>query len=390
MDPYRNPFSPGTGSRPPEIAGREGVLHDARVALGRVIQRRSAQSQIFLGLRGTGKTVLLNEVRDMAEEADYLVSFIEAPEDKSLAEMVYPLVRQAMRKLSTVEGARQGAMAALRALRGFAGAFKVSYEGFDLGVDPEPGTADSGDLQLDLPDLFEAIGRAAASAGRGWLLLIDEVQYLKDHEFAAVIVAQHRMAQRNLPVLVFAAGLPQIAKLSGDAKSYAERLFVFPSIGALTRPSAIDAIRKPLRDEDAEIDDDALDHLLERTGGYPFFLQEWGHHAWNAAVASPISRSDAEAATGFALARLDTGFFKVRFERLTKAEVDYVHAMASLGAGPYKVGDVAQKLGKDLSALGPRRASIIQKGMIYSPAYGDVGFTVPLFDDFLRRTKAPG
>lgn len=390
MDPYRNPFSPGAGSRPPEIAGREGALHDARVALGRVLQRRSAQSQIFLGLRGTGKTVLLNEVRDMAEEAGYLVSFIEAPEDKSLAEMLYPLVRQALRRLSMVEGAKQGATLALRALRGFAAAFKVSYEGFDLGVDPEPGTADSGDLQLDLPDLFEVVGRAAASAGKGWLLLIDEVQYLKDHELAAVIVAQHRMAQRNLPVLVFAAGLPQIAKLSGDAKSYAERLFVFPAIGALPRASAIDAIRKPLLEEDAAIEDDALDHLLERTGGYPFFIQEWGHHAWNAADQSPIRLADAEVASQLALARLDSGFFKVRFDRLTKAEVDYVHAMASLGAGPYKVGDVAQRLGKDLSALGPRRASIIQKGMIYSPAYGDVDFTVPLFDDFLRRTKAQG
>lgn len=390
MDPYRNPFSPGAGSRPPEIAGRESVIHDARVALGRAIKRRSAQSQIFLGLRGTGKTVLLNEVRDMAEETGYLVSFIEAPEDKSLAEMLYPLVRQVLRKLSTLEGARQGATVALRALRGFAAAFKVSYEGFDLGVDPEPGTADSGDLQIDLPDLFEAIGRAAASAGRGWLLLIDEVQYLKPQELAAVIVAQHRMAQRNLPVLVFAAGLPQIAKLSGDAKSYAERLFVFPSIGALPRASASDAIRKPLHDEEAEIDDDALEHVLERTMGYPFFLQEWGHHAWNAAPVSPIRIIDAEAASGLALARLDAGFFKVRFDRLTKAEVDYVHAMASLGAGPYKVGDVAQRLGKDLSALGPRRASIIQKGMIYSPAYGDVDFTVPLFDDFLRRTKVSG
>ncbi len=163
MDPYRNPFSPGAGSRPPEIAGREGVLHDARVALGRVLQRRSAQSQIFLGLRGTGKTVLLNEVRDRAEEGGYFVSFIEAPEDKSLAEMLYPLVRQALRRISTLEGARQSATVALRALRGFASVFKVNYEGFDLGVDPEPGTADSGELELDLADLFEAIGRAAPS-----------------------------------------------------------------------------------------------------------------------------------------------------------------------------------------------------------------------------------
>ncbi|MBJ3774537.1 ATP-binding protein [Acuticoccus mangrovi] len=387
MDPFENPFAPGAGSRPPELAGREAVIGDAKIALRRSIERRSAQSQILLGLRGTGKTVLLNEIRESAQQAGHLTSFVEAPENKALAEQLYPHIRQTLRKLSTTEAAKHQALSAMRALRGFASAFKISWGDVELGVDPDPGTADSGDLELDLSDLFEAIGQAALKAERGWVLLIDEVQYLEDFELAAVIVAVHRMAQRNLPVMVFAGGLPQIAKLSGDAKSYAERLFIFPKIDALERNDASNALIKPLSSKGVDITPEALDIILDRTSGYPFFLQEWGHHAWNVSELSPIGVDDVNRATEHALRRLDNGFFKVRFERLTKAEVDYVHAMANLGRGPYGVSDVAIKLGKDQRALGPRRASIIKKGMIYSPSFGDVDFTVPLFDDFLRRTN---
>lgn len=387
MDALRNPFSPGAGSRPPELAGREDVIQTASTSLQRVILRRNAQSQIFLGLRGTGKTVLLNEVLSLAEDVSYLTSFIETPEGKPLTETLYPQMRQVLRKLSTVEAAKSAVVGAMRALRSFASVFKISLGDVELGVEPEPGVADSGSLDLDLAEIFEEIGKAAAAAGKGWVLLIDEVQYLQDIELAAVIVAVHRMSQRNLPVMVFAGGLPQIAKLSGDAKSYAERLFVFPEIGALDQTAARDAIRKPLRDEGVSIDEDALDAIVEKTAGYPFFLQEWGHHAWNVAESSPIRLEDVQLAGERALARLDNGFFRVRFDRLTKAEVEYVRAMASLGTGPYKVNDLAQALGKDPKSLGPRRASIIKKGMIYAPSYGDIDFTVPLFDDFLRRTQ---
>lgn len=253
-------------------------------------------------------------------------------------------------------------------------------------MEPELGVADSGHLDLDVAELFEAIGRAAQAAGRGWALLIDEIQYLDEEELSAIIAAVHRMSQRSLPVIVFAGGLPQIAKLSGDAKSYAERLFIFPEIGPLDEDSARNAIAKPLRDDSVEISEDALQLILKKTSGYPFFLQEWGHHAWNVAQGSPVTLNDVQQASGQALSRLDNGFFRVRFDRLTKSEVDYVKAMASLGAGPYKVNDVAQALKKEPKSLGPRRASIIKKGMIYSPSYGDIDFTVPLFDDFLRRT----
>ncbi|WP_375554426.1 ATP-binding protein [Roseovarius mucosus] len=387
MDPVANPFSPGAGSRPPELAGREDVVGAAEIALKRVIIGKSAQSQIFLGLRGTGKTVLLNEVLEIAEREGYIAAFIEAPENKSLTEMIYPAMRQVLRKLSGLEKAKYMATKGLKALRGFASAFKISLGDIEIGVEPDPGVADSGNLEVDLGEMFEAIGRAAKAADKGWVLLIDEVQYLETNELAAVIVAVHRMSQRNLPVMVFAGGLPQIAKLSGDAKSYAERLFVYPKIGALDEIAARDAILKPLAAENVQIESQAIERINEKTGGYPFFLQEWGHHAWNVADGSPIETDDIDLATKRALARLDEGFFRVRFDKLTNAEVEYVEAMASLGKGPYKVNDVAKVLQKQPKSLGPRRASIITKGMIYSPSYGEIDFTVPLFDDFLRRNK---
>lgn len=387
MDPIQNPFAPSAGSRPPELAGREDVVKSAEIALKRILSGKSAQSQIFLGLRGTGKTVLLNEVLEITERENYFTSFIETPENKPLTEMLYPAMRQVLRKLSTSENAKEWVYKGLKALRGFASVFKISIGDVEIGVESEPGVADSGDLETDLAEMFEAIGRAAQAAGKGWVLLIDEVQYLEEPELAAVIVAVHRMSQRNLPVMVFAGGLPQIAKLSGDSKSYAERLFIYPKIGALDEAAARDAIVKPLSSQGVEITEEALTKIIDTTEGYPFFLQEWGHHAWNTSEASPINIEDVNTANKKALARLDEGFFRVRFDRLTKGEVDYVRAMASLGRGPYRVNDIALALNKEPKSLGPRRASIIKKGMIYSPSYGDIDFTVPLFDDFLRRTN---
>ncbi|MDE2792158.1 MAG: ATP-binding protein [Paracoccaceae bacterium] len=388
MDPLENPFAPGAGSPPPELAGRDHIIDDARIALGRVIAGRSSQSQILLGLRGTGKTVLLNKIESLAEERNYLTAFVEAPEDRRLAELLYPQMRQVLRKLSNVEAARVAVNSALSGLRNFASVFKVSVGELEIGVEPTPGSADTGNLELDLTEMFELIGRAAKDAGRGWVLLVDEVQYLEEKDLAAVIVAVHRISQKNLPILVVAAGLPQIAGLSGNAKSYAERLFAFPPIGALERSAAIEAIRKPIVKQGVDIDGEALDEILAKTDGYPFFLQEWGYQAWNAATKSPITLRDMIRASIRALARLDEGFFKVRMDRLTPAEVEYVNAMAGLGHGPYRSLEVASSLGRELSALGPRRASIIGKGMIYSPGHGEVDFTVPLFDDFLRRRSS--
>jgi hypothetical protein len=386
MDPVRNPFAPGAGSQPPELAGRDEIISDAGIALQRVLRGRHDKSQILLGLRGTGKTVLLNKFEQLAESHGHLTSFIEAPEGKSLADSLYPKIHQVLRKLSLIESARATAHTAMRALRGFASAFRVSVGDVSLSVDPEAGTADSGILEFDLSDLFVRIGEAAKSADKAWTLLIDEVQHLSKGDLSALIVAIHRANQKNLPVIFFGAGLPQLAALAGEAKSYAERLFDFPPVGPLDKPAAIAAIRQPIRDEGIEISDEALDMIVARTEGYPYFLQEWGYQAWNIAGASPINVDDVKKAPTAVFHRLDKGFFRVRFDQLTPKEREYVFAMATLDKGPYRSSDVADVLGESAQSLGPRRAQIIKKGMIYSPSYGDIDFTVPMFEDYLTRT----
>ncbi len=385
MDAVENPFTPGAGSPPPELAGRADIIESADVAMRRVQRGRPAKSQMLLGLRGTGKTVLLNRIEDLAEKHGLVTSFIEAPEDESLAQLLYPKLHQALQRLSSVEGAKAAAYRALRALRGFASVFKIKIGDVSISIDPEPGLADSGQLELDLSDLFLRVGEAARAANSVWALLIDEVQYLDEKELAALIVAIHRATQKSLPILFFGAGLPQLAALAGEAKSYAERLFDYPPIGPLSEPAARTAIREPIHEEGAKIADNALDEIIAKTERYPYFLQEWGFQAWNAAPQSPISLPDVHAASKLALARLDNGFFRVRFDRLTPKERSYVLAMAELGKGPYRSADVAARLGETVQALGPCRSSIIRKGMIYSPQHGDIEFTVPMFDEFLRR-----
>ncbi len=342
---------------------------------------------MLLGLRGTGKTVLLNTIENAAEDEDYLTSVIEAPEDKPLAELLYPRMQQVLRKLSLIETAKVKTHDAMKALRSFASVFKVQMGDLSISVDPEPGVADSGNLEYDLLDMFVAIGTAAKAAGKGWCLLIDEVQYLEEEELAALIVAIHKIGQKQLPVIFFGAGLPQLAGLSGDAKSYAERLFSYPKVGALNEEDALQAIKGPINEEGEEITSSALSVILKITEGYPYFLQEWGFQSWNTADGSPIDQGDIESATDNALKRLDDGFFQVRFDRLTPKEREYVIAMSKLGKGPYRSSEVAEQLGETPNKLGPRRAQIIAKGMIYSPQYGDIDFTVPMFDDYLRRNR---
>ena len=386
MDEVRNPFAPGAGSQPPELAGREAIIKDADIALQRIIQGRVSQSQLMLGLRGVGKTVLLNKIEQLAEGHGYLTSFIEAPENRPLPDLLYPKLQQVLRRLSNSEKAKTYAVAALRGLKSFAAAFKVAVGDVSIAYEPELGLADSGDLETDLPELFMLIGAAAEKAGKGWALFIDEVQYLNSKDLSALIVAMHRISQRGLPIAFFGAGLPQLAAMAGDAKSYAERLFNYPAIGALNLEAATRAIAQPIAEEGESIEAAATAEVVRQTKGYPYFLQEWGFQAWNHAQGHCITEADIRAATKAALRRLDEGFFNVRLERLTQRERDYVHAMASLGAGPYRSTDVATQLGDIPQNLAPIRARIIHKGMIYSPAYGDLAFTVPMFDDFLRRS----
>ena len=392
MDPIRNPYAPGAGTPPPELAGRDDLRETVRVALARVRLARPAKSVLMVGLRGVGKTVLLDRIREDAEAAGLHTLFVEAPENRSLPAILAPRLRQALLKLSRHDRARDLAQRALRGLAGFVTALKVKHQDIEVGldVDPEPGLADNGDLEQDLADLLLAAGTAAKEAGTALSLFVDELQYVEEDELAALITALHRAAQRQSPVTLVGAGLPQLRARTGSAKSYAERLFDFSEVGPLAPEAARRAIEKPARAEGVTIAADALDRILAETLCYPYFLQEWGKHAWDAAAASPIGLGEVERASETATAALDESFFRVRFDRLTPSERRYLRAMAELGPGPHRSGDVARIMDRQVTSLGPTRSQLIGKGMVWSPSHGDTGFTVPLFDQFMRRIMPGG
>ncbi len=387
MDPIRNPYAPGAGTQPPELAGRDEIREQVRVAIERVRIGRASKSVLMIGLRGVGKTVLLDRMRLDAEAAGHYTLRAEAPEERSLPALLAPQLRQVLLKLSRKESAKELAQRALAALAGFAKALKVKFGDIEVGLDfdPEPGLADNGDLESDLQDLLGAVGEAAKAAEASMVMFIDELQYVEEEQLAALITALHRISQRGLPVTLVGAGLPQLAGRTGRAKSYAERLFEFPFIGPLDDAEARRAIVNPARDEGVEFEEAGLGHLLAQTRGYPYFLQEWGKHAWGAADESPITLGDCEEATVTATAALDASFFRVRYDRLTPSEKKYLRAMAELGAGPHRSGDIAEQLGREVQSLAPTRAHLIAKGMVWSPSHGDTAFTVPLFDQFMKR-----
>lgn len=387
MDPIKNPFSPGAGAPPPELVGREATLDQARVLLGRIKAKRAEKSILLTGLRGVGKTVLLNEIERMAMKEGYRTIGLEAHEDKTLAALLVPPLRKLLFELDRVAGAGDKAKRALAVLKSFMNGLKVTIGDFEVGldIDPERGAADSGDLESDLPNLFIAIAEAAEERQIPVGLFIDELQYFNSAELSALIMAMHKMQQRQLPVILLGAGLPILPRLAGESKSYAERLFNFPDIGPLCEADAIRALREPTRAVGVELDDAALKEIFGLTQGYPYFLQEWGYQAWNRAPASPITLQIVQGATPVVVERLDQSFFRVRFDRLIPSEKRFLRAMAGLGPGPYRSGDIADALGVKISSIGPVRSSLIQKGMIYSPAHGDVAFTVPLFDQFMLR-----
>lgn len=391
MDPIRNPFAPGAGTPPPELAGREELRTALHVALERAKIGRPAKSAMLVGLRGVGKTVLLDRIREDAEAAGIHTVRIEAPEGRSLPALLAPQLRQALLRLSQVAAAKDYAIRGLRALAGFASKLKLTYGDIEVGLDyeAEPGLADNGDLEHDLQALIEQVGLAAKSANTALAIFIDELQYVEEAQLAALITAMHRTEQRQLPVVLVGAGLPQLRGRMGNAKSYAERLFDFPQIGPLPPQAARRAIEKPLEDEGVRIAPAALEQILTVTQGYAYFLQQWGSHTWRAASSSPITEGDVASASLTAVAALDESFFRVRFDRLTPKEKKYLRAMAELGPGPHRSGDIATCYKADVSSLAPTRSSLISKGMVWSPNHGDTAFTVPMFDEFMKRTM-PG
>ena len=387
MDPRENPYAPGAGTNPPELAGRDDLIERAAVALDRTRAGRPARGFILYGLRGVGKTVLLNRIRLDAEHRGIASVRVEAPEERSLPALLVPALRTTLLRMRRGEALKDSLMKGMRALAGFANALKVKFQDieFQFDVAPETGLADSGDLDIDLADLLLTLGRVARDRDTAIALFIDELQYVPTKQLGALIGALHGISQEQLPVTMVAAGLPQLVGQAGDAKSYAERLFEFVAVDRLDEADARDALTVPASKLDIAYHPDAISEILRRTGGYPYFLQEWGKHSWNVADVSPIDLVDAQRATEGALSELDASFFLVRFDRLTPTQKRYMRAMAELGPGPHRSGDIAQSLGRKVTSVAPTRNSLIAKGMIYSPAHGDTAFTVPLFDEFLKR-----
>ena len=387
MQAVDNPYAPGAGTRPPEMTGRDGVIDSVDLAFSRIRAGRSAKHHMLVGLRGVGKTVLLDNLHRRAINRGFACVKIEAPESRSLPALLVPQLRTALLRLDRGEAAVAGVRRALGALRNFASAFKLRFGELEASVAPgEPGLADSGDLDTDLAELFAIVGAAAASRGTGFGLFIDEIQYLQEAELGALVSALHHAAQANQPVAMVGAGLPQLAGALGNAKSYAERMFRFEKIGPLEPADAAAALERPAAAQGVDWQADAVAAVLEVTQGYPYFLQEWGSQTWAAAPASPITAADVAAATPIAVAELDESFFRVRLDRLTPKERGYLRAIAAVGDDvAVRSSDVAERLGRTIGSLGPLRDALIKKGMIYSVGHGEVGFTVPLFGSFMRR-----
>jgi hypothetical protein len=353
MDPITNPFTPGSGSRPPELAGREPILGSATFALKRVRASRYAKSQLLLGLHGAGKTALLNRIAEIAEGERYMTSVVAATEGQRLAEMLARPLQRLLLHLSGPENA------------------KVPNR--------------TGHLPTDFANFMVAVGNAAKAADKPVAIFVDEMHHLEAEDLAALIGAAHQISQRALPVMIFGAGLPQLAGLTGDGRAYAERLFDFPAIGPLETRGSEAAVREPVRKAGADITPEALQYIVEQTEGYAYFLQQWGFHGWNVAPKSPIEIGDVKAAAQHVTEALDANFFRARFDRLAPREQVYLRAMAEMGPDPHRPGDVAARLNVDVTIAGPLRMGLTRKGMIYSPGNGVVAFTMPMFDRFLRR-----
>ncbi len=387
MDPIKNPYSPGAGAPPRELVGRDPILRQADILLGRIQARRPEKSILFTGLRGVGKTVLLNEIERRAEKLGYHTISVEAHGEKHLSHLLAPYLCKLLYSLDRIAGFGHKAKRALAVLRSFIGAFKITFKdiSFGIDIDPERGSADSGDIEIDLPQLFVAIGEAAEDRQCAVAILIDEIQYLTKKELGALIMALHKLQQRQLPMLLLGAGLPVLTGLAGESKSYAERLFNFPKVGALSKSDAIRALQEPARTGGVEFEPEALDEIYRLTEGYPYFLQEWGYLIWNSVESNPITIRDVKECTLKVIGRLDENFFRVRFDRLTPGEKTFLRMMAKLGTGPYKLADIAAEYNVNMSKLSPTRSHLLKKGMIYSPSYGNIAFTVPLFDQFMIR-----
>ena len=386
MDPLRNPYTPNAGAPPRFLAGRGTEVEDFRTLLVRLGRGYTEQSMIVTGLRGVGKTVLLGEFAKVAEAEDWVVVQAEVSKGASFGPQIANLARRALLQISPKARWGQRARAAAAVLTSFS--LTVQPDGTLLaGMDVEPdyGRADSGNLNDDLADVFEAIGAAAREQGRGVVFLFDEVQFLGPQELEALIGAVHRTVQRQLPITFAGAGLPSLPGLAGEAKTYAERLFKFPLIGELPATAAAEALIEPARAEGVEYEAEAVALVFNYAEGYPYFIQEFGRAAWKVAAGPLITGQDVRDAQPMVEAELDESFFRTRVQRSTAAELRYMRAMAQLGSGAHKAADVAAVLGRTSGQVAPMRARLIDKGLLFTPTYGYAKFTVPQFDRFMVR-----
>jgi hypothetical protein len=392
MDPVRNPFAPGAGQRPPELAGRGKELTAFDVLLERVARGRPERSLVLTGLRGVGKTVLLGELRSAALRRGWGAGKVEARPDAELRRPLSAALHRAIRDLAMRHRAPDRVESVLGVLKAFA--LRASPEGAKLrdrwqpGIDvpAAQGRADSGDIEIDLVELFTDVADLAADVGTGVALLIDEMQDLGPVDVSALCAACHELSQSGAPLVVVGAGLPHLPAVLSASKSYSERLFRYVRIDRLDRADAEVALTAPVRREGAEIKQDALDILFEVSGGYPYFVQAYGKAAWDAAPATPISIDDVVVAAPEAEAELAVGFFGSRYERATPAEREYLQAMAEVSCGqdePVGTARVAEALARKPSSLSPARDSLIKKGLVYSGERGQIAFTVPHFGRFV-------
>jgi len=384
-----NPYTPNAGARPPALVGRDEELEAFAVLLSRLLNGRTEQSMLITGLRGVGKTVLLTKFEEMAREARWITVEAEITNGSDFGDRMANLARRALLQVAPRARWKKRAARAAAVLRSFQLTFRSDGSvsaGFE--VEPAEGLADSGRLDEDLTDVFVALGEAAQEHGTGVVFLLDEVQFLDSLEFEALIAAIHKTVQRQLPITLVGAGLPQLPRLAGEAKSYAERLFKFPRIGRLSEEAARVALADPAERLGVRFDPDALAAVVAYTEGYPYFLQEYGNALWNGTEAAPVSAADVTLSQAAVEAKLDGGFFRVRIERTSELEQRYLRAMAESGPQPQRAKDVAGLLDRTSEQLAPIRARLIEKGLLYTPGRGLAAFTVPQFDRFMRRTYA--
>ncbi|VVE41175.1 AAA family ATPase [Pandoraea capi] len=387
MDGILSPFNPGAGAAPPALTGREDIREEVRICIERLRIGRHANGQLLVGLRGVGKTVLLERLLFDAEEQGAITIRLEAPEVRSLPGSIAPALRVALLRMNPMHGAAAAVSRGLKALAGFVTGLRVTYGDIDVGLDypPESGLADCGDLELDLCALLVEAGQAARAAQTVLAMFVDELQGMPQRQLSSLLYALHRCNQLGLPVILIGAGLPPMIKHIGDAKSYAERMFEIHDLGPLSNAAARSAITIPAEQAGVNIATEALDEIVGQTGAYPYFLQQWGKLAWRVARTSPITSDHVQQISDSAIDALDRNFYRLRFQRLALIERRYLRVMAELGEGPHDLNVVAEKFGKPAQALAAVHETLIEKGMLYTSMQGDAAFTVPRFHEFLKR-----